>query len=401
MDKGKFRDEVIRLLEIHNNELTETSDYIFNNPELGEREYKSCCYLQETLAKHGFTIDKPCESLPTAFVAEYGEGDTVIAFVAEYDALPGILKSGAPAHACGHNWIAAAMCCCGIILSELKKAIPCRIRVIGTPAEETLGSKYDLCEAGVFDDVDLAFQAHLDAFNCMETRMLALNSIEFSFHGKAAHAAQSPEEGINALDSIILMFNGIGLLRQQLRPDARIHGIITEGGVATNVIPDFTQCRISFRANDKEYLKLMREKIISIAAGAAKMAGASVDHNDYENPLDDMVNLTSLTDICRKNFAAAGIQNFIGKDEYTEAGSSDIGNVSHVCPTLYVELDPEAGQKLVLHTESALSIVNSPAAHKKAEQTIEAFILTVYDIVTNKESLAAVKKEFDSCSGIK
>ena len=143
MDKGKFRDEVIRLLEIHNNELTETSDYIFNNPELGEREYKSCCYLQETLAKHGFTIDKPCESLPTAFVAEYGEGDTVIAFVAEYDALPGILKNGAPAHACGHNWIAAAMCCCGIILSELKKVIPCRIKVIGTPAEETIGRKID------------------------------------------------------------------------------------------------------------------------------------------------------------------------------------------------------------------------------------------------------------------
>jgi metal-dependent amidase/aminoacylase/carboxypeptidase family protein len=224
--------------------------------------------------------------------------------------------------------------------------------------------------------------------------MLALNSIEFSFYGKAAHAAQAPEEGINALDSIILMFNGIGLLRQQLRPDARIHGIITAGGVATNVIPDFTQCQISFRANDRDYLNGMREKIIAVATGAAKMTGASLGYNDYENPLDDMVNLASLTDICKRNFQSAGIGSFISSEEYTEAGSSDIGNVSHVCPTLYVELDPEAGQKLVLHNESALAIVDSPAAHKKAEQTVKAFMLTIFDILSDEASLTAIREEF-------
>jgi amidohydrolase len=400
MDKKEFRDKIISSIEAHRSELTEISNYIFNNPELGEKEFKSSAYLQTVLTKHGFTIDKPCEHLPTAFVAEYGSGSMTIAFTAEFDALPGILKNGDPAHACGHNWIAATMCCCGIILSEFQNEIPCKIKVIGSPAEETLGAKYDLCKAGVFDNVDLAFQAHLDDHNCLETRMLALNSIEFSFHGRAAHAAQIPEEGINALDSIILMFNGIGLLRQQLRSDARIHGIITAGGVATNIIPDFTQCKVSFRANDKEYLEEMRNKIINIAIGAARMTGTTLDYRDYENPLDDMVNLSSLIDICEDNFKAAGITDFITKEEYTEAGSSDIGNVSHICPTLYVELDPEAGQKLILHNESALAIVDSPSAHRKSEQAIEAFMLSIFDIAANKNRLTAVKEEFQITTGI-
>ena len=394
MNKNEFAETVTALIEAHHDEIIEISSYIFNNPELGEKEFKSSSYLQTVLTRHGFTINKPCEDLPTAFVAEFGNECTTIAFVAEFDALSGILRNGNPAHACGHNWISATMCGCGIILSKLCSELPCRIKVIGAPAEETLGAKYNLCKSGVFDDVDLAFQAHLDDFNCMETRMLALNSIEFSFHGKAAHAAQFPEEGINALDSIILMFDGIGLLRQQLRSDARVHGIITAGGVATNVIPDFTQCQISFRANDKKYLNSMRKKIISIASGAAEMTGATMDHKDYENPLDDMVNLTSLINISEVNFKEAGIDSFISKEEYTEAGSSDIGNVSHVCPTLYVELDPEADQKLVLHNESALAIVDSPAAHKKVEQTIKAFMLTIFDILSDENRLAAISEEF-------
>lgn len=372
----------------------EISDYVFKHPELGGEEFQSSQYLKHVLAQKRFTVTSPYESLPTAFAAEYGNDGFTTAFLAEYDALPGYGPKRENAHACGHNWIAATMTGAAIVLSELSNELPCRVKLIGTPAEETFGAKYDLCRYGAFDDVDVVFQAHLEAANSIEPATLAMNSVEFCFKGKAAHAAQHPEDGINALDSVILMFNGINALRQQTRQDARIHGIITEGGEAANIIPDRAVCKFSFRARDVRYLRELREKMIDIAKASAAMTGASLSYRDYENPFDDLCCVPALTAVCRQAFEETGITNFIPPQEYNTPGSSDIGNVSHVCPTQYVELTLDHDQPVLVHDESALQLVNSEAAYRKMDQTIEAFVMSVWKICQNQDLQAEIKQEF-------
>lgn len=396
------QDRVRELINVNKNAFIQLSHYIYEHPELGDHEVEAAGYIENLMKNQGFTVTHPLINHPTALVAEYGHGKKpVIAFAAEYDALPGYGPYDEPAHACGHNWIAATMCGCGITLSKLADELSCCVRVIGCPAEETVGLKYNLCKSGVFDDVDIVLQAHLDENNCMDTVLLALNSIEFHFKGRSAHASQYPEQGINALDSVILTYNGINALRQHLRDDARVHGIIIDGGKAANIVPDHAACRFSFRAADKSYLKEMRKKIINIAEGASLMTGSTLEYHDYENPFDDMINIPSLMAATGKAFKKTGIDTFLTHKDYLAPGSSDIGNVSYVCPTLYVELDAEADEPLHVHDESALRIVDSPAAHEKMLQTIEAFVLTSIDICQDENLLEKIKSEFLKLSNTK
>ena len=190
-------------------------------------------FLLKTLKQHEFEIIENYCDLPTAFRAEFscGEGPS-IAFLAEYDALPGYGPDKVPGHACGHNWIAAGTCGAAIVLSKLKEDFKGKIVVIGTPAEETIGGKVNMVEANAFDDIDVVLQMHLESNNNLECKTLAIDCIKFQFTGKAAHASSHPEKGINALDAVQLMFAGINALRQHITSDARIHGIITYGGDA-------------------------------------------------------------------------------------------------------------------------------------------------------------------------
>lgn len=376
------------------------SDYVFKHPELGGEEFDSSKYLADELHSFGFAVTFPYEDFPTAFIASYGEdpdADT-FAFVAEYDALPGYGEEGGPGHACGHNWIAAAMCGCGIVLAEIADKLGINIRVIGTPAEETFGAKYDMIKAGAFDNVDFAMQAHLDEANCVETVTLAMNSLEFDFKGVAAHAAAFPEKGVNALDGVIAMFNSINALREHTTEDARIHGIITQGGVATNVVPDFAQCRFSFRAVEKNYLAELRQRILNIARGASLCTGASVEWRDIENPFDNMVNLKSFGETVIDNFALVGVTDFVSREDYPSAGSSDIGNVSHVCPTLYAELSLSPEAMFCVHDDSAMLLANSEIAYKKMNQTIKAYCGAVIDIASDPGLAAKIRQEFKAAA---
>jgi len=395
MISNKMKETIGSLMEEKYPDMIAMSSYLFKNPELGGEEFKSSRYIADYLAGVGFKVSFPYEDIPTAFIAEYGnDGLPVIAFVAEYDALPGYGPENKPAHACGHNWIAAAMCGCGAVLKELAAEAGCKVKVIGTPAEETVGSKCDMCRLGTFDDIDIALQAHLDATSCISPAALAMNSVEFVFTGKAVHAAQFPDKGINALDAVILLFSGINAMRQQIRPDARIHGIITEGGVAVNIIPDRGVCRITFRANDRQYVKELRQRILNIAEGAAKMTGASLTYSDFENQMDDLLVIPSLVKVVEDGFASAGLDNFVPVEEHGFPGSTDIGNVSHVCPTLYCELAAEYGKPCFVHEESALEVVDSEAAHALMKKTVCAFVSAAVEIAEDPSKLAAIKKDF-------
>ncbi|MBQ6836492.1 MAG: amidohydrolase [Clostridia bacterium] len=228
-------------------------DEIFKHPEMGNEEYYSSKFLVTEMEKRGFRVQYPYGGLDTAFRCEIGEGSPKIAFLAEYDALPGYgPNKDQNGHACGHNWIAACTFGAADVLAQLKEHFNGTIVYIGTPAEEGTGGKVDLVNAGCFEDIDAAFQMHLTGGEKTELNgsSLAIDSLEFTFEGKAAHAAGAPWDGINALDAAYLMINGINALRQHVKPDTRIHGIIAEGGMAPNIVPNHAVYMVFCRAAD-------------------------------------------------------------------------------------------------------------------------------------------------------
>ena len=394
---NNFKKTICNIVDEYQHNFEEISNYLFNNPELGGEEFLSAKCIVDTLKKHDFVVKEAYETLPTAIVASYINDPSYenYAFIAEYDALPGYGDDRCTnAHACGHNWIAATMTGCAVVLSKVSKELGINVSLIGTPAEETFGAKYDMINLGAFDDVDYAFQAHLDAHDNMYVHNLAMNSFEFEFKGFASHASQAPDKGINALDAVISMFVNIGLLRQQLPPSAKVHGIISNGGSAPNIIPDLAACQFSIREKDKASLKVLRDKIINIANAAALSTGCTLEYRLIENPFDDTVHLDSMIKATEDNFKLYGMDNFLDKDNRLPVGSSDIGNVSYVCPTIYAEIALDSPEPLPIHTQKALELVNSQYAFDKMNTVIKAFCSTVVDISQNRELAEKIKKEF-------
>ncbi len=392
--RQKIIDELVRLDMEHWGEWESISDYLFKNPELSGQEFEASKFLGTYMAGHGFNVEFPYEDIPTAFIATYGDlNGPSIAFLAEYDGLPGYDTQSGNGHACAHNWIAATMCGIAVVLSKLKTRFGGRIVLIGTPAEETYGAKVNMIEKGAFKGIDAVFQAHLENATVIDSSALAMSSIQFDFTGKAAHAASYPEEGVNALDAVQLMFMGINSLRQHLRDDARVHGIITEGGVATNIVPDKGVCRISMRAKDRDYLQTVVSRVIDCARGAALITGTQVSYAKYENDFDDLVNIPVLMDMTKQNLELFGIDEFLSKEDAPPPGSTDIGNVSYICPTLYAEIDLKADKPFHVHEAEALKYANSEYAYRRMREVVKAFSLTALELYMCPEKLELAKME--------
>ncbi len=363
--------------------------YIYEHPELGMQEHVSSTYLAQCLQAQGFHVVQPYLGMETAFRAELvcGSGKTKVAFLPEYDALPGYGENGEEnAHACGHNWIAASTLGAAMALAALKDHFDGTIVVIGTPAEETLGGKCDLVDRGAFDDIDAAIQMHLGAENNINVVTLAMDSIEFNFHGKAAHAAAYPQLGINALDGVQLMFAGVNALRQHMQSDARVAGIITKGGAACNTVPDQASCRFYIRAAHRSYLKELTEKIINCAKGAALMCGASLEYHNFENSYDELTYHEGLRSTLRGHLQALGVTDFVDDDSQA-SGSSDIGNVSSVCPCVYCEIDTGARPKVYAHSSEFLPYVHGEKARFTLHTAAKAMALTALDVFQNPAML--------------
>ncbi|MFQ6860555.1 MAG: M20 family metallopeptidase [Beduini sp.] len=362
-------------------EFKEVNDYIYAHPELGNEEYMSSQYLVDKISQYGFEVTYPYLDLPTAFRAELncGKGPK-IAFLAEYDALPGYGESGdQTAHACGHNWIAASTYGACVVLSQLKDHFNGTIVFIGTPAEETTGGKCDLVDRGAFDDIDAAFQMHLGAENNLNVVTLAIDSIEFNFEGVAAHAAAYPERGINALDAVQLTYAGINALRQHMQPDARVHGIITNGGQAANTVPNKAQCQFYIRAKKRAYLDELTQKVINCAKGAELMTGAKLSYRHFENSYDDLINHQGLIALAKTTMEDLGVTDFVENDE-NASGSSDIGNVSHVCPTCYIELNTGANPPAYAHNEDFLNCVSGTLAYQTLAIAVKTMAYTALQV---------------------
>lgn len=277
--------------------LIKISNQLYENPELGDQEFESMKLLVEYLRSHNFEVETGIVDRPTAFRAEFSSekpGPTV-AFLAEYDALPGI------GHGCGHNLIATMAVGAGVVLSKHVQEIGGKVVVLGTPAEETNGAKVPMAEQGTFDDIDVAMMVHPADVSSESGPMLAMDALQFDYTGKASHAAASPEEGINALDAVIQLFNGINALREHVSSDVRMHGIITEGGQAANVVPEKAVAQFYIRANERKVVDEVVQKVRNIADGAALMTGASVAISNYELSYDNMVTNNVLSDVFTKN----------------------------------------------------------------------------------------------------
>lgn len=359
--------------------LCEISDYIYANPELGNEEYKSSKVLIDFLEEHDFEVEKGLCNIETSFRAIYDskkEGPT-IGYLCEYDALPEI------GHGCGHNMIGTMSAGAGVVLSKIIDEVGGKIIVYGTPAEETNGAKVIFAEEGIFDELDVAMMVHPGDVSAKSGKSMALYPLQFTYKGKTAHAASCPEDGINALNSVIQLFNGIDALRQHVTPDVRMHGIITNGGVAANIVPGEATAQFYFRADKKETVEDLLVKVKSIAQGAALMTGATLEMSRYELPNDNLVTNENLSEAFTENLKALGITDI---QESRQNGSSDIGNVSHKTPTIHPYL-AITNCPVTSHSVKMAEATTTDLAHERLLIGALALAYTGYDVLTNKVKL--------------
>ncbi len=372
-------------------ELTDISKYLYENPELGDEEYKAVKLLTDYFRKNGFAVEESVYGLSTTFRAvydSYKEG-AHIALFCEYDALPQI------GHGCGHNLISAMSAGAALGLKSVLDEIGGKVTVFGTQAEETSGVKGILAEKGAYDGVTVAMMAHPAAVSEESGSSLALNAIKFEYFGKAAHAAAIPEKGINALDGVILLYNGINALRQHVTSDVRIHGIISHGGVAPNIVPDYAEAKFYVRSKTKENLETVLEKVKECAEGAAKMTGAKVKISKFENPYDNLRTNRTLSALFSENLTELGETEI--KPASDGIGSIDIGNVSHYVPVIHPWIGV-GNTSLIIHSKEFAEHTVTEQGRSTIYRGACALALTAYDVITSKENQEKIKEEFLSFS---
>ncbi|MFB9327122.1 M20 family metallopeptidase [Paenibacillus aurantiacus] len=384
----KIKYDVFAHIEENSDTYKNISRYIGANPELGNREFLASAKLTEELERQGFRVERGVLGLETAFIGTYDSGrpGPTAAFLCEYDALPEV------GHACGHHMICMMSLAAGAALKSIVDDTGGIIRIYGTPAEETNGAKVTMAAAGLFDDCDFALMAHPYYKFEKSGASLAMDAIQFEFYGQTAHAAASPHEGVNALDAVLQLFNSINALRQQTRPDARIHGIIDNGGTAPNVIPGYASAKFYTRSASRDYTNELTEKLKRCAEGAALATGCSWKWNMYEFSYDELRTNEALSDVFTANLLEAGIP----ENEITtgaDHGSLDLGNVSLRCPAIhpYVKIVED---RHLLHTIEFRDAAMTERALDRMIFGAKMLGATAYDIITSPERLAAVHAEF-------
>jgi len=310
--------------------LLDLSHRIHANPELGFKEEKAARWLSEALAKAGFEVERGACGLPTAFVARAGNGPLHIAICAEYDCLPGI------GHACGHNIIAAAGVGAGIAAAKVADEVGLTVSVIGTPAEEGGGGKIILLEGGAFNGVHASMMVHPAPLDVAEPPVIAVSHFDVHYTGKEAHASSYPEQGINAADAITVAQTAIGLLRQHIRPSDRIHGIVTKGGEAPNIVPAHTTAKYYVRAKTLDQLQEIRAKVDRCFEAGAIATGCTLEIVEVEKPYAEMRHDSEIAALYQRNAEALGRKfRNVGSAAERFAGSTDMGNISLAMPAIH------------------------------------------------------------------
>ena len=384
----ELKQYVIADVEARRDALVQMADAIHANPEVAFEEFEATALLVGVLEDNGFEIERGVADLETAFVASLSgeESGPTMAFVAQYDALPGL------GHACGHNLIAAAATGAGLAMKSVLPELKGIVQVVGTPAEEAGGGKVLMVDAGIFDGVDAAIMVHPSDRNALGRGSLAVYSIQIEFFGKPAHAAARPELGINALEAMLLTFSGINALRQHLRDDARIHGVITHGGDAANIVPEYTSAEMLVRAVDTPYAREIYEKVRACAEGAALATGARLAFTQPSPRYDARMPNPKLVDLYHQNMLALGQEVELATGNESKA-SSDMGNVSQVVPSIIpgICIGPLG---LGMHTVECREASASPLGPEAMILAAKALAMTAVDLLAEPANLNAAREAY-------
>ena len=368
-------------------DLQALSKRLYEHPEVCFEEQQACAWLSDYLEAHGYVVERGVGGVETAFYAHI-PGRTAapkVAILAEYDALPKI------GHGCGHNLIAAASVGAAVALRRQIEAIDGSVVVIGTPAEEGGGGKILLLNAGLFDGVDAAMMFHPSSTTMVGSEALGRIRCTVEFFGKAAHASGCPDEGINALDAMIAFFSGIGLLRQQLRSEARIHGIITHGGDAPNIIPDYVSAELYVRALQLDYLETVFTKVRECAAGAATMTGADVKITTDPLRYEPFKRNSALEQACQCNMERLGFES--DPPKAGGLGSTDLGNLSQALPTIQPIL-AMCATSIAGHSQEMADATLEPRGQAVLIKAAKLLAMTAYDYLTSADVREQAAQEF-------
>lgn len=376
------------------------SQDIWSCPELAYEENKAHDRLVKFFRQEEGWKVEPHFKLQTAFRASWscgagggGEQRRVnVGFLCEYDALPGI------GHACGHNLIAEVGAAAGLGLKAVlenteETLLPVQVTVLGTPAEEDGGGKIDLIREGAFDDMDVVFMAHPMQDDAPYLPHVAEHDVTIKYHGKASHASAYPWEGVNALDAAVLCYNNLSVLRQQMKPDWRVHGIIKHGGVKPNIIPAYTELEYYLRTPSRAELPVLKKKAEMCFRAAAAATGCRVEVEYARNAFDNILRNTTLEDLYVKNGKALGMEFTTDEEVLNNAsGSTDFGNVSFVVPGIHTYF--YIGSKALSHTEEYTVASGDEKAQFFTLRTAKALVMTALDVLLQPELLQRVKQEF-------
>jgi amidohydrolase len=380
MDAAKLKDEACAAVDAMRAELLELSHTIHANPELAFEEFEAAALLTGTLKRAGLEVKNGAYGLETAFEAEFGpDGGACVALLAEYDALPEI------GHACGHNLIATAGVGAGIALARLAGGLPGRIRILGTPAEERGGGKELMARRGAFDGVDAALMIHPSSLNLVSMPCICMGEVDVTYRGRAAHAAAMPERGINALDALVLAYQGIAALRQHIKGGERLHGIITDGGQAPNIVPETAAGRFYARAASAEELAVLKRRVEGCFQAGAEATGASVDIEWCDVDYLDIRYNAPLAERFQTNAESLG-REFFPYDRLPASvqGSTDMGNVSHQVPSIHPML-AAAPAHCTIHNPEFAKWSGSEMGDAAALDGAKALAMTAIDFVCDED----------------
>lgn len=383
MDEWKA--EALSAIDEMRGTLVALADRLHAEPEVGFQEHKSSALLADFLYQQGFVVERPVGGMDTAFRARIGADSPGVALIAEYDALPEI------GHGCGHNLIAGSAMGAAVGVAAVISRLGGTLYVIGTPAEERLfewPGKIQLLEAGVFEGVDVALMFHPWTENAVVAGDRALITLDLAFHGRPAHAAADPWNGANALNGVTLTFAAIDFLRQQLKPEVRIHYQVTHGGDVPNIIHAFASARVVVRAEDRNYLyEDVVPKVENCARGAALATGTQVDIRRV-SPIDSTLTNPVLAKVVMESARALGIP--FG-NPILLGGSTDFGNLSRAVPAMYFTLDIGLEKGAAWHSKEVAEASARPPAHEAMLNAARIMALSIIELLEKPALITEAK----------
>lgn len=390
MSAEKLKAQLCRTIDEMADKLIGISKEIHANPETCFKEFKAAKLLSSTLAEAGLDVTTPAFGLDTSFVTEFGQSNgPCVGIVAEYDALPEI------GHACGHNIIGTAALGAALALVQLGEQLPGRVRLLGAPAEEGGGGKVLMARQGAFDGLACAMMVHPAPADMATFPLIARAAVNVSYHGKPSHASSEPEAGINALDGLIIAYQAIAAWRQHMPARHRIHGIITHGGDASNIVPAYAAAQFAVRAPTRKELAILRDRVEQCFQAGALASGASVEIEWDDIEYFDLVTNWPLANAYKANAERLG-RTFVPIETLpvNQASSTDMGNVSHLVPTIHPMI-AAVPPGVAFHTREFAHWVGTDMGMKATLDGAKAMAMTAIDYLVDSSLQERVSREFN------